>query len=166
LDLLLKAFALVVRERPNAFLVIAGRDGNQTPELRSIANDPSLLPNVRFLGVRADVPDLLCAADIFILPSRWEGLGSVLLEAMALEAPIVASDLPTTREILTDGVSARLVDPSHAGPFARAMLDVLADPYEAKDRAKAARRRFMDRYTIDHVSREMLSFYQRSLVAR
>jgi len=102
LDLLLKAFALV-RERPNALLVIAGRDGNQTPELRRMANDTSLLRSMRFLGVRADVPDLLCAADVFVLPSRWEGIGGVLLEAMALEALIVASDLPTTREILTDG---------------------------------------------------------------
>jgi len=58
------------------------------------------------------------------------------------------------------------VDPSHIGPLARAMLDVLADSQGAKDRAKAARAKFMDGYTIDHVSREMLSFYQRSLVAR
>jgi glycosyltransferase involved in cell wall biosynthesis len=166
LDLLLKAFGLVVRERPNALLLIAGRDGNQTPELRRMANDPSLLPSVRFLGVRADVPDLLCAADVFVLPSRWEGIGGVLLEAMALEAPIVASDLPSIREILTDGVSASLVDPSHVGPFARAMLDVLADSRGAKDRAREARTRFMDAYTIDHISKEMLSFYQRSLVAR
>jgi glycosyltransferase involved in cell wall biosynthesis len=85
---------------------------------------------------------------------------------MALEAPIVASDLPSIREILTDGVSASLVDPSHVGPFARAMLDVLADSRGAKDRAREARTRFMDAYTIDHISKEMLSFYQRSLVAR
>jgi glycosyltransferase involved in cell wall biosynthesis len=118
------------------------------------------------MGVRTDVPDLLCAADVFVLPSRWEGLGSVLLEAMALEAPIVASDLPTTREILSDGVSARLVPPQEPGLLARAILDVFADTPSAERRARNARTRFVDRYTIDRVSGEMMEFYQRSLAMR
>jgi glycosyltransferase involved in cell wall biosynthesis len=163
LDLLLKAFSLVVRERPNARLLIAGRDGNQTSELRRLTDQLHLVDEVRFMGVRTDVPDLLCAADVFVLPSRWEGLGSVLLEAMALEAPIVASDLSTIREILTDGVSARLVPPQEPGLLAWAILDVLTDIASAQRRARNARTRFVDRYTIDRVSREMMEFYQRSL---
>jgi glycosyltransferase involved in cell wall biosynthesis len=163
LDLLLKAFSLVVRERPNARLLIAGRDGNHTSELRRIADQLRLVDEVRFIGVRTDVPDLLCAADVFVLPSRWEGLGSVLLEAMALEAPIVASDLPTTREVLSDGVSARLVLPQEPGLLARAILDVLEHIPSAQSRARTARTRFLDRYTTERVSSEMLDFYRRSL---
>jgi glycosyltransferase involved in cell wall biosynthesis len=166
LDLLLKAFSFVVRERPNARLFIAGRDGNQTSELRRLTDQLQLLDEVRFMGDRTDVPDLLCAADVFVLPSRWEGLGSVLLEAMALEAPIVASDLPTTREVLSDGLSARLVPPQEPGLLARAILDVLADIPSAQSRARTARTRFLDRYTIDRVSGEMMEFYQRSLAMR
>jgi glycosyltransferase involved in cell wall biosynthesis len=166
LDLLLKAFSLVVRERPNARLLIAGRDGNQTSELRRLTDQLHLADEVRFMGVRTDVPDLLCAADVFVLPSRWEGLGSVLLEAMALEAPIVVSDLPTTREILSDGVSAYLVPPQEPGLLARAILDVFADTPSAERRARNARTRFVDRYTIDRVSGEMMEFYQRSLAMR
>jgi glycosyltransferase involved in cell wall biosynthesis len=163
LDLLLKAFSFVVREQPNARLFIAGRDGNQTSELRRLTDQLQLVDEVRFMGDRTDVPDLLCAADVFVLPSRWEGLGSVLLEAMALEAPIVASDLPTTREVLSDGLSARLVPPQEPGLLARAILDVLADIPSAQSRARTARTRFLDRYTTERVSREMLDFYRRSL---
>jgi glycosyltransferase involved in cell wall biosynthesis len=115
------------------------------------------------MGVRTDVPDLLCAADVFVLPSRWEGIAGVLLEAMALEAPIVASDLPTTREILSDGVSARLVAPLKPELLARAILDVLADIPSAQSRARTARTRFLDRYTTERVSSEMLDFYRRTL---
>ncbi|MGH2637072.1 MAG: glycosyltransferase, partial [Actinomycetota bacterium] len=100
LDVLLEAFERVVRREPRARLLVAGRDGNQTRELEEIVARFGLDGSVTFLGVRSDIEDLMCAADLFVMPSRWEGLGSVLIEAMGLEVPAVASDLGPVREVV------------------------------------------------------------------
>ena len=81
--------------------------------------------------------ELLCAADVFVVPSRWEGFGSVLLEAMALEAPIVASDLPAVREVVGDDSAALLVPPDRPDALAAAVTAALADPAGAARRAAA-----------------------------
>jgi glycosyltransferase involved in cell wall biosynthesis len=164
LDTLLEAMPAVLATRPEVRLVVAGRRGNQTPLLEATVERLGLGEHARFLGVRSDVAELLCAADAFVVPSRWEGLGSVLLEAMALEAPIVVSDLPPVREVLPDEHHARFVPPGRPGELAAAVLASLADPEAAARRAEAARARFMQRFTIERVAREMAAFYERALV--
>jgi glycosyltransferase involved in cell wall biosynthesis len=163
LDVLLEAFPAVLERVAGARLVVAGRAGNQTPRLERTAARLGLGSRATFLGARLDVLELLCAADVFVVPSRWEGLGSVLLEAMALEAPIVASDLPAVREVVTDEATALLVPPDRPAALAAAVATTLADPAAAADRARRARQRFLDRYTIDHVADEMVEFYRRAL---
>jgi glycosyltransferase involved in cell wall biosynthesis len=163
IDVLLDAFPSVRRRVPGALLAVAGREGNETEALRRRAAGLGIAGSVRLLGQRADVPDLLTAADAFAFPSRWEGLGSVLLEAMALEAPIVATDLPALREVVADGETALLVPPAHVSALADRLVDTLADPSASATRAAAARSRFLDRYTIDRVVAEMIGFYRRAL---
>lgn len=163
LDVLLEAFHIVLEKVPQAQLVIAGREGNQTPELHAIASRLGIAKAVRFLGVRNDVPELLSAANVFVAPSRWEGLGGVLLEAMALEAPIVATDLPATREIVSDELDALLVRPDHPESIARAVQRVLLNPQDTAGRVECARTRFLNHYTISRVTDEMIAFYGRAL---
>jgi glycosyltransferase involved in cell wall biosynthesis len=100
-----------------------------------------------------------------VVPSRWEGFGSVLLEAMALEAPVVASDLPAIREVVADGATALLVPPEQPVALAAAVAATLADPASAAERARRARERFRERFTIDRVADGMVEFYRRALVA-
>jgi glycosyltransferase involved in cell wall biosynthesis len=164
LDVLLAAFPAVAEAAPGARLAVAGRDGNQTPRLRAAAERSGLGGAVRFLGARGDVAELLCAADVFVVPSRWEGFGSVLLEAMALEAPIVASDLPAVREVVGD--DALLVPPDRPDALAAAVTAALADPDGAVRRAARARERFLATFTIDRVADGMAGFYRRALAGR
>ena len=163
LDVLLGAVPRVLERMPAARIVVAGRTGNQTPLLRSIVSHLRVEGAVRFIGARDDVPELLCAADVFVSPSRWEGLGSVLLEAMALEAPIVASDLPAVREVITDGATALLVPPEHPEALAASLVNTLADPTGAASRARAARARFHGEYTIERIADRMHAFYDHAL---
>jgi glycosyltransferase involved in cell wall biosynthesis len=158
------AFAEVRRQEPRATLAIAGRSGGLTPRLQNLVARNRLREAVRFLGPRGDVPDLLCAADVSVIPSRWEGFGVALIEAMALGSRIVATDLPTTREITADGACARLVPVDRPPVMAEAIIEVLRDP-EAIGRAEAARARFLDRYTIDRVEDGMIAFYGRALAS-
>jgi glycosyltransferase involved in cell wall biosynthesis len=153
---LLDAFENVRHVRPDARLVIAGREGGATSALRRVAR-----PHVEFLGHRDDVPELLCAADVFAFSSRWEGMPGGLIEAMALEVPIVASEIAPVREVLGDPAPARLVPPGDAVRLAGAILDAIDDPSPA-DRA-AARARFLQCFTIERVAAEMLRFYERAL---
>jgi glycosyltransferase involved in cell wall biosynthesis len=165
LDVLLAAFPAVAEAAPRARLAVAGRDGNQTPRLRAAAERSGHGGAIRFLGARGDVAELLCAADVFVVPSRWEGFGSVLLEAMALEAPIVASDLPAVREVVGDD-AALLVPPDRPDALAAAVTAVLADPDGAARRAARARERFQATFTIDRVADGMAGFYRRALAGR
>lgn len=155
---LLQAFPQLLRERPDAVLLIAGRNGSASAELRVAAE--SLGERVRFLGHRDDVPELMAAADVFALPSLWEGLGCVVLEALGLELPIVASDLEPLREIVQDGVTARLVPPEQAGALGEALLEVARGPEAATRRALAGRDLFERSFTIEHSARGMLALFE------
>jgi glycosyltransferase involved in cell wall biosynthesis len=162
LDVLLEAFSRLRQEEQDARLFIAGRDGSETSRLHSIAGVLGLGETVQFLGIRSDVPDLLCAADVLVFPSRWEGLGSVLLEAMALETPIVVSDLPPVREVL-DASTCILVRPNDAPSLAVAILRTLTDDTGATMRASLARAHFLATFTIDGVADRMVAFYDRAI---
>ena len=162
LDVLLRALPAVRMKLPTARLFIAGREGGASPLLRMHARelDPAA---VSFLGVRGDVPDLLASADAFAFPSRFEGFGCALLEAMALEAPIVASDLPPIREVVGPATPALLVPPDDPGALGRAVVSTLTDAADAARRADVARARFLQRFTIDGVADDMARFYERAL---
>lgn len=166
LDALVEALPGVLGQVPKARLMVAGRDGNQTPLLHASVRRLGLEPAVTFLGPRDDVADLLCAADTVVIPSRWEGLSNVLIEAMALEAPVVASDLSTLEDAVTDGDTATLVPPADPARLGVAIVATLADPAAAQLRAERARERFLQRYTIDRVADQMLAFYDRALTRR
>lgn len=163
LDILLEALPPVLERLPSTRLVVAGREGNASPTLRAVRDRLGLSERALFVGARKDVPDLMCAADVFVLPSRWEGLGSVLLEAMALGAPIVASDLPAVRELLDDGVHARLAAPGDPGALARALIAAVEHPRDSSAMAAAALERFLSNYTIDVIAERMTAFYERAL---
>lgn len=162
LDVLLEAMALVRKKQADVHLVVAGRAGNQTEALHAMVDRLDLHEVVRFLGLRSDVPELLCAADVFALASRWEGMGGVLLEAMALEAPIVVSDLATLRDAVPDERYGVLVPPEQPEGLAAAILASLSDP-ETTKRSGLARQRFLECFTVERVADEMVAFYRRSV---
>jgi glycosyltransferase involved in cell wall biosynthesis len=162
LDVLLRAFAEVSRRHPGAHLGIAGREGNETPLLRSLISDLGLEDGVLILGVRNDVPELICASDVVAVPSRWEGIPNVVLEALALESPIVASDLPAVREVIGDE-EALLVPIGDPEALAAAVLASLSDPIGPQRRVAAGRSRFLERFTVDRVAEAMVRFYQQAL---
>jgi glycosyltransferase involved in cell wall biosynthesis len=160
LDVLLKALSAVRARFPDVRVLIAGREGRATAALADLTAASGLAGTVTFLGMRDDVADLLCAADVFAFPSRWEGAGGSLLEAMALECPIVTSRLPTLLETV-DESTAELVAPGSANELARGLVGSLVDRRAAADRAAAARARFEERFTIEVSGRRMANLYAR-----
>jgi glycosyltransferase involved in cell wall biosynthesis len=162
LDVLVAAFADVRRDWPAARLVIAGREGTSTDRLRRLAEEGGVTDAVHLLGARTDVPDLVAAADVFVAPSRWEGLGSAVVEAMGIGTPIVASDVPAIRETVTTA-GALLVPPDDPHALARALRSSLDDPDASGRRSASALARFRTRYEIETVTAAMTAFYDHAL---
>jgi glycosyltransferase involved in cell wall biosynthesis len=162
LDVLLRAVPYLLAGHPGLVVLVAGREGNATPDLRHLAADLGVADVVTFLGARDDVSDLLTAADVFAFPSRWEGAAGTILEALALECPIVCTDLATLAGTV-DTATARLVPVGDPGALATAVGDVLAAPDDAAGRARAGRRHFEARFTIDAAADGMVALYERAV---
>ena len=160
LDVLVEAMPVVLAVLPSARLIVAGREGSETAGLRALVSRHRLEDTVRFIGFRRDVTDLLAAADVFVVPSRWEGLGSVLIEAMAMEAPIVASDLAAIREVLKPD-EALFVPPEQPAMLADAIVSAARATRPTSDRVARARAHYLERFTTDIVAQEMRAFYER-----
>ncbi len=136
LDVLIAAWPAVRTARPGAVLRIGGRVGNETHHLEAAIEAQGPAAGIELLGARDDVADLMVAADVFVVPSRWEGFGSILVEAMALGTTLVASDVGPVPDVVGSGW-ARLVAPGQAGPLAAAVLEAAG---QSPDDARAARR--------------------------
>ncbi|MGH7819527.1 MAG: glycosyltransferase, partial [Candidatus Binatia bacterium] len=139
-DVLLEAFSILRREHPSAILVIAGT-GTLGADLRATAAALGVSPSVRFLGQIEDVIELHHAIDLYVQSSDYEGTPNALLEAMALETPIVATTAGGTEDLVRDGEHAVLVPPGRADELAGAMGRALADPQSTRRRVVACRRR-------------------------
>lgn len=145
----------MARMQQPALLLVVGRDGAATAEVREAARP--LGERVRFLGHRHDVPEVLAAADLFAFPSRYEGLGGAVIEAMALGLPVVASDLPALREVVEADGTGLLVPPDDPASLAGALDRLLADDHTRRRMGDAGRQRFLDRFTLDAVVEPMIA---------
>ena len=104
-------------------------------------------PRLRLLGYRHDVPRWLQAADIFALPSHFEGLPMSVIEAMLTGLPVVATDIRGCREQVVEGVTGHLVPPMQVAGLGRALARLAADPALRQSMGEAGRARALDRFT-------------------
>jgi len=164
---LVRAMELVTKQHPNAVLLIVGREGNASKDLRAeIEARPSLRGNVLLLGHRHDVPDLLAAADVMALPSRFEGTAGVALEAMALGTPIVSTRLDGMEGILIDETNALVAEVGDVAGMAHSIGRVLTDPALGERLAVQGRQDFFDRFTLERSADRMAELYSGVLNGR
>ena len=134
---LLAMLPAIVRSCPRALLLVTG-DGPERAPCEELAGRLGIAEHVRFLGRRSDVPRLLSAIDLVLMPSQSEGLGLAAIEGLAAARPVIAFAVGGLPEVVVDGVNGRLVPPGDYDAFAQAVIDTLGDPASRVSYARGA----------------------------
>jgi glycosyltransferase involved in cell wall biosynthesis len=122
----IRAAALVHAAQPNVGIILVG-DGELRPVVEAEAHRLGLGPNLRLLGWRRDVPEILHCLDVFVLTSLWEGLPRVYLEALAAGVPVVGTRVDGAEEVIRDGENGYLLDPGDVVGIANHVMMLLGD---------------------------------------
>jgi glycosyltransferase involved in cell wall biosynthesis len=160
-DILLRAFAKAFRGDPNCMLLLVG-DGPLRPETERLAHSLELGKQARFLGEQPEPWPALKAADMFSLPSRYEGLPNALIEAASCGLPVVASDIPEIRN-LSLGDAWLLAPVDDVSSFANAMLAVRTDLARFSSRACDVAPRFREKYSMKTCAEKYMRAYEQAL---
>lgn len=155
---LVEAFNSVLKVCPDVQLWLVG-DGEEKSSLQAMAVKLNVMNRVHFPGKVSDVSEVLRQFDLFVLPSMWEGLPTVLLESAAYNIPIIATNIPGTNEIIQDGISGWLVPPADPEALAAALIDAIKQPEERVRRATNARKG-LDRFLMSNIAQQYADLYQ------
>lgn len=165
LDDLAAAFGAIAAERRVVLWLVGGvldteRDRNAPARIAGLLAERGFGHRVHFLGRRDDVPGILRASDVFVLPSHREGLPVSLLEAMACGLPVVTTDIRGCREVVTHGISGLLVPAHDPAALAAALAHLHDEPARRATLAAAARARVLERYTVAASLAPLLALYR------
>jgi len=155
---LLRAAPRILAAFPDARIAVVG-EGPRGESLRREARRRGLESRFLFLGERQDSALILSLFDIFVLPSLWEGLPFVLVEASALAKPIVATAVDGTPEVISDGKTGLLVPPGDPGALAEAVIRLLEDKEEARRLGETARALVPPRFPLRRMVEQTQSLY-------
>lgn len=164
-DTLIDALDLLQHVWPELRTLIVG-DGPLRDSLAETASAYDLNARVRFTGHRDDVPGLLAAADLLVLPSRYEGLPNVVLEAMRMGKPVVATAAPGTTELVVDGQTGMLVPLNDPKALAQAIRTVLGDPSLCRSMGEAGLARVEADFTAGAMVARFAELYESLATAK
>jgi glycosyltransferase involved in cell wall biosynthesis len=156
---LLEAMPQVVERRPDVLLLILG-GGPLEEELQRDIAQRGLGEHVRLLGWRDDARALMQAADLIVHPSLHEAFCSVIIESMALERPLIATDVAAAPEQIDHDETGVLIPPRDPAAIARSILELAADPARRRRLGAAARRRVRERFNFPKMMRLYEDLYE------
>jgi glycosyltransferase involved in cell wall biosynthesis len=162
-DVLLDA-VIKLKSAGSAFqLVLVGREGKLTPFLRQEIEKHGLENDVLLLGHRSDVGDLLAATDIFVFPSRFEGLPGALIEAEASGLPLVVSDIGPNREVGVEGRNALFVPVVNSSALYSKLAELMDNQQERERMGRESLALFNEKYVLEEVHKLMLAWLKETL---
>ncbi len=148
IEYLLYAAKKTIEQFPNITFIIVG-SGPLASQLKELSIKLNISRNVKFIGFRNDIPELLSVIDIFVLPSLWEGMPNALLEAMAAGKPVIATDTGGSKDLIDSNINGVLVEPANSEALAEAILKLLGDPAQRQRLGESAREKVKERFPID-----------------
>lgn len=156
---LVDAVPRILSKMRNVTFAIVG-DGELRGSLEARARELGVAGRIRFPGFREDVPRILKALDVFVMPSHMEGLGTSVLDAMAAGAPVVGTEAGGMTEMLEHGRNGLVCPIRDAGAIARAVLELLGDRERAKALAAQARRDVVERFSKEAMVAKTVAVYE------
>ena len=159
---LLRAFKEIKEEKPQARLVIVG-EGYLMESLKTLVSRMGLSEAVIFTGFLEDVPQIIATFDVAVLPSYFEGMGRVLLEAMAMEKPVVGTRVGGIPDLIEEGLNGYLVSPGNEKELASAVVKILNDRDLALKMGQTGRKKMTDRFSAESMVRSIEEVYSELL---
>lgn len=160
----IKAMPLILKKYPKSIFLIAG-EGPLREKLEAQARELGINGNIRFLGFRTDVVDILSIMDVTVIPSLTEGFGVALLEAMSVGTPIVATEVGGMREIARDAETVLFVPPGNTEELAQKVLHLMETPEYAAGLARKAQEA-SKAFSIEANARALMELYRAVYEAR
>ncbi len=158
----LQAAKQVYEEKKYVRFVIVGH-GPEEDNLKSMAKSLGISHVCTFAGLRLDIPELLSTFEVFVLSSVLEGLPRIVIEAMAMGRPIVATDIDGVREELEDGITGLLVPPENSDSLAKSIIDLLIDKDKSFQMGMNARRAAEEKFGIGIMLEKVEKVYEKLL---
>jgi len=155
---LIAALPRILQTAPTTRLVFIG-DGPAASDLRRQVHEVGLAEQVHFLGARRDIPKLLRALDVFVLPSHQEGLGLAIIEAMAAGLPVVATRAGGIPEVVIEGETGLLVEPGNPPELAEAIIHLLTNPDTRRQMGIKSRQRVEAHFTAQRTAANLTALY-------
>jgi glycosyltransferase involved in cell wall biosynthesis len=159
---LLQAVPILLKTWPQFCCVFVGA-GELHDSLHRMAIDLGVEQACRFVGVREDIADVLAAADVVVLPSLSEGFPFVLLEALAMGCPVVASRVNGVPELIEDHKTGLLVPPRDPQALAAAIQEILSDPTAASEMGAVGRAVVRERFTVDRMVADTTAIFDAAM---
>lgn len=161
IDFFLKIAKEIEKERKDIVFLIIG-DGVEKKKYEEMAKGLFGV-DIRFLGFRSDIGEILSVFDIFLFTSRWEPFGIVLVEAMAAGVPIVGFDIPGANEVVLSGITGYLVKPFKINEAAIKVLELLRDGDKYAEFSKRGRERAINLFSITNNYNNIMNIYNKFL---
>lgn len=162
-DILIAATQRVLKEFPNAVFFIVGEDFQNNiyrKQLEGMADSLNVGSHIIFTGYRADIQDLMNMFDLFVLPSRKEGLAVVILEAMAARKAVIAANVGGNAEVVVDGQTGTLIPPDNTERLAEAIIWHLKNPQASKAMGEKGYRRVKEYFSLSRMMNKIFDVYE------
>lgn len=163
--ILLEAIPLILEKIPDAVFVFAG-DGPQKENIITKIEQLGLADKVFLLGLRKDIPNILKSINVFVLPTLQEALGTSFIEAMAMERPVIGTDVGGVGEVIRDGINGYLAEPNNPPALADAVIKILEGREMAKAMGIEGRKIVEQNYTVEKMCERMYKLYLSLLKGR
>lgn len=156
-ELLLRAYGALRLPQPTRLYILG--TGPKLPELNELVQQYQLQSTVHILSPVDDIVAFLHGADIFVMPSRSEGLSNAILEAMACGLPVIATRVAGNTDLIEEGVNGLLVEPGNVNQLRNALTQLIADPEKAAALGLRARQMVGEKYDLQNIVGEYLELY-------